>query len=63
MNDPKQVGEVPKRKEFMGQMGAALVDQELISVAGSRFYTCMQHTDELVDKTVEKIGKICQMVK
>ena len=63
LNDPKQSGEIPKRKDFMAEMGAALVDQELISVAGSRFYTCIQHTDELVDKTIEKIDNICQMIE
>jgi len=47
----------------MGEMGAALVDQEIISVAGSRFYTCIQHTDEIVDKTIQKIDNICAMVK
>jgi hypothetical protein len=44
-------------------MGAAMVDQEIISVSGSRFYTCIQHTDELIDKTIEKIDKICQMIE
>jgi len=63
LNDPKQSGEIPKRKDFMAEMGAALVDQELISVAGSRFYTCIQHTDELIDKTIEKIDNICQMIE
>ena len=63
LNDPKQSGEIPKRKDFMAEMGAALVDQELISVAGSRFYTCIQHTDELVDKTIEKVDNICQMIE
>jgi len=63
LNDSKQVGELPKRKDFMGHMGAALVDQELISVAGSRFYTCMLHTDEIVDGTLKKIDIICQMVE
>ena len=63
LNDPKQSGEIPKRKDFMAEMGAAMVDQELISVSGSRFYTCIQHTDELVDKTIEKIDNICQMIE
>ena len=63
LNDPKQSGEIPKRKDFMAEMGAALVDQELISVAGSRFYTCIQHSDELVDKTIEKVDNICQMIE
>ncbi|MHA1526183.1 MAG: aspartate aminotransferase family protein [Promethearchaeota archaeon] len=63
LNDPIQSGEIPKRKDFMAEMGAALVDQEIISVSGSRFYTCIQHTDELVDKTIEKIDNICQMIE
>ena len=63
LHDPKQSGEIPKRKDFMAEMGAALVDQEVISVSGSRFYTCIQHTDELIDKTIEKIDNICQMIE
>ncbi|KKM17520.1 hypothetical protein LCGC14_1674980, partial [marine sediment metagenome] len=45
------------------EMGAALVDQEIISVSGSRFYTCMLHTDEIVDQTIAKIDKICQKIE
>jgi glutamate-1-semialdehyde 2,1-aminomutase len=63
LNDNNQVGQVPIRKDFMGEMGAALVDQNIISVAGSRFYTCMQHTDEIVDKTIQGIDKICEMIE
>ena len=63
LSDPIQSGQIPVRKDFMGEMGAALVDQELISVAGSRFYTCMLHTDEIVDQTIQKIDTICEMVE
>jgi glutamate-1-semialdehyde 2,1-aminomutase len=63
LGDPLQAGELPKRKDFMGEMGAALVDQEIISVAGSRFYTCMLHTDGIVDDTIQKIEKICQKIE
>jgi len=60
---PDQVGQLPSRKKFMEHIGAALVDQEIISVAGSRFYMCILHTDEIVDGTVEKIDKICQKIE
>jgi glutamate-1-semialdehyde 2,1-aminomutase len=60
---PGQVGQLPMRKDFMQDIGAALVDQEIISVAGSRFYMCILHTDEIVDETVEKIDKICQKIE
>ncbi len=63
LKNPKQAGELPKRKDFMGEMGAALVDQEIISVAGSRFYTCILHSDEIVDKTIKKIDNICQKIE
>ncbi len=63
LKKPNQVGEIPIRKDFMGEMGAALVDQEIISVAGSRFYTMMIHTDEIVDETIRKIDKICLMIE
>jgi glutamate-1-semialdehyde 2,1-aminomutase len=63
LNDPKHSGQIPARKDFMGEMGAALVDQEIISVAGSRFYTCILHSDEIVDETIKKIDKICQKIE
>jgi len=43
-------------------MGAALVDQEIISVAGSSFYTCMLHTDGIIDETIKKIDLILSLV-
>lgn len=63
LQDNDQVGQIPIRKDFMGEMGAALVDQNIISVAGSRFYTCMQHTDEVVDQTIKGIDNICAMIE
>jgi glutamate-1-semialdehyde 2,1-aminomutase len=63
ITDPKQAPQIKIRKEFMEEMGAALVDQELISVAGSRFYTCIKHTDEIVDETIQKIDNICQKIE
>ncbi len=63
LSDSKQSGEIPIRKRFMDYMGAALVDQELISVAGSRFYTCMRHSDDIIDETIQKIDNICQMIE
>ncbi len=63
LNDPKQAGQIPIRKDFMDEMGAALVDQEIISVAGSRFYTCILHSDEIIDATIQKIENICQKIE
>jgi len=63
IKDPIQGPQIKERKEFMEHMGAALVDQELISVAGSRFYTCMLHTDEIIDETLQKIDNICQKIE
>jgi len=59
----EQVGQLPSRKKFMEHIGAALVDQEIISVAGSRFYMCILHTDGIVDQTVEKIEEICKKIE
>ncbi|MEJ2252268.1 MAG: aminotransferase class III-fold pyridoxal phosphate-dependent enzyme [Candidatus Lokiarchaeota archaeon] len=63
ITDPTQAPEIKERKEFMERMGAALVDQEIISVAGSRFYTCLKHSDETIDQTIQKIDNICQKVE
>jgi len=63
MDNPKHFGQIRERKEFMEHLGAALVCENIISVAGSRFYTCMQHTNEIVDETVAKIENICKMIE
>lgn len=63
LNIPSHIGQISERKEFMEHFGAALVNEEIISVAGSRFYTCMQHTNEIVDETVAKIENICKMIE
>ncbi|MFX1502396.1 MAG: aspartate aminotransferase family protein [Promethearchaeota archaeon] len=57
---PSQIAEITERKHFMEQFGAALVDQEMISVSGYRFYTCMLHSDDIINKTLQKIDNICQ---
>lgn len=63
LSDNYQVGQIPVRKDFMGEMGAALVANNIISVAGSRFYTCMKHTDEIIDKTIEGMDSICANIE
>ncbi len=63
MDNPKHFGQIRERKEFMEHLGAALVCENIISVAGSRFYTCIQHTNEIVDETVAKIENICKMIE
>ncbi len=63
ITDPEQGPQIKHRKEFMEQMGAALVDQEIISVAGSRFYTCIFHNNEIVDNTIKKMEKICHKIQ
>jgi len=63
MDNPEHFGQLRDRKEFMDHIGAALVNEGIISVAGSRFYTCMQHTDVIVDETIAKIEKICKMIE
>lgn len=63
ITDPQQAPQIKERKEFMEQIGAALVDQKLISVAGSRFYTNIKHTDEIIDETIEKIDNICEKIE
>lgn len=63
ITDPKQAPQVKERKEFMEQMGAALVDQEIISVSGSRFYTCILHSDDIINHTIQKVDAICQKIE
>jgi glutamate-1-semialdehyde 2,1-aminomutase len=63
ITDPKQAPQLKERKEFMERMGAALVDQKIISVAGSRFYTCILHTNEIIDDTIKRMENICKKIE
>lgn len=52
-----------ERKVAMEQMGAAYAANGLITLAGSRLYTSMADTDEVIDAALEKFDKVFSTVK
>jgi glutamate-1-semialdehyde aminotransferase len=46
------------RKHMMEEMGAAYTANGLITLAGSRMYTSMADTDEVVDDALERFARV-----
>jgi glutamate-1-semialdehyde 2,1-aminomutase len=46
--------ELKPRKHMMEEMGAAYMSQGLISIAGSRMYTSMADTDQVIDEALSR---------
>lgn len=50
--------EVKLRKHIMEEMGAAYMAEGLVTLAGSRMYTSMADTDEVIDKALVRFEKV-----
>ncbi|MHA1793688.1 MAG: aspartate aminotransferase family protein [Promethearchaeota archaeon] len=56
--DPKAIPEVLPRKHAMEEFGMGLMAEGIISIAGSRFYTTLAHTDEIIDDAISKFENV-----
>ena len=56
----KQVG---ARKKVMEEMGAALSAEGIITLAGSRMYTSMADTDEVIDDALERLDRVFRHIE
>jgi glutamate-1-semialdehyde 2,1-aminomutase len=45
------------------EMGAAYMSQGMITLAGSRMYTSMADTDEIIDAALEKFKNVLSSVE
>jgi glutamate-1-semialdehyde 2,1-aminomutase len=63
ISNPKIFEEVGKRKHVMEEMGAALMAEGIISLAGSRLYTSMADTDGVVDDALERFDRLFQHIE
>ena len=63
INNPKIFTEVTERKHLMEEMGAALTAEGVISLAGSRLYTSMADTDEVIDDAIERFDRVLACVE
>jgi glutamate-1-semialdehyde 2,1-aminomutase len=54
--------ELKPRKHMMEEMGAAYTAQGVITLAGSRLYTSMADTDEVIDDALERLDVVLSWV-
>lgn len=56
--DPMQSKEIGARKEMLNEMGAAYTSEGIITLAGSRIYTSMADTNEIIDRALQGFRKV-----
>jgi glutamate-1-semialdehyde 2,1-aminomutase len=55
---PKTLKEIKIRKHMMEEMGAAYMMEGIVTLAGSRMYTSMADTDEVIDEALEGFERV-----
>jgi len=55
---PKTLKEIKIRKHMMEEMGAAYMVEGIVTLAGSRMYTSMADTDEVIDEALEGFERV-----
>ena len=63
VTDPNIFTEIGPRKHMMEEMGAAFAAEGIITLAGSRLYTSMADTDEVVDDALEAFERVFKHVE
>ncbi len=61
-NPIKVLREAKERKHMMEEMGAAYSAHGMITLAGSRIYTSMADTDDIIDEALNRFESVLQMV-
>ena len=62
-NPLRTLKEIKSRRHMIEEMGAAYMSQGLITLAGSRMYTSMADTDEVIDEALEKFETVLSSVE
>jgi glutamate-1-semialdehyde 2,1-aminomutase len=62
-NPIKLAREMKPRKHMIEEMGAAYMSQGLVTLAGSRMYTSMADTDEVIDEALKKFEVVLGCVE
>lgn len=57
------LGEINKRKKLMEEYGAAYMAEGVVTLAGSRLYTSMADTDEVIDEALNKFENVFKNVQ
>jgi glutamate-1-semialdehyde 2,1-aminomutase len=58
IKNPNIFKEVGARKKVMEEMGAALMAEGIITLAGSRLYTSMADTNDVIDDALERLDRL-----
>ncbi|MFN2170363.1 MAG: aspartate aminotransferase family protein [Candidatus Promineifilaceae bacterium] len=61
--DPQALPQAKARKFMMEEMGAAFMAEGIISLAGSRLYTSMADTDDVIDKALARFEAVLSSVE
>jgi glutamate-1-semialdehyde 2,1-aminomutase len=62
-NPIKLLREMKPRKHMMEEMGAAYMAQGLITLAGSRMYTSLADTDDVIDEALNRFATVLSSVE
>jgi glutamate-1-semialdehyde 2,1-aminomutase len=62
-NPLRLLRELNPRKHMMEEMGAAYMSQGLVTLAGSRMYTSMADTDEVIDEALNRFEDVLSSVE
>jgi glutamate-1-semialdehyde 2,1-aminomutase len=62
-NPFKLLKEVKPRKHMMEEMGAAYMASGVVTLAGSRMYTSMADTDQIIDEALSRFESVLQSVE
>jgi glutamate-1-semialdehyde 2,1-aminomutase len=60
---PNTMKEIRIRKHMMEEMGAAYMMEGIVTLAGSRMYTSMADTDEVIDQALEGFDRVFQKMQ
>ena len=59
----KVLAEIKQRKHMMEEMGAAYMAEGIVTLAGSRMYTSMADTDEIIDNALDRFENVFRKVE
>jgi len=60
---PTALKEIKTRKKMMEEMGAAYMAEGLVTLAGSRMYTSMADTDEIIDEALVRFDRVLSNIE
>jgi len=60
---PAALKQIKARKHMMEEMGAAYMAEGIVTLAGSRMYTSLADTDEIIDEALVRFEKVFQNVE